>query len=121
MSILAYLALATASLAPPFAFNFTTAACYDGNSQVSSCNGICAVGKTGYTSPVNTSSVDVYYSGFVIARMSIVSPESAVGSFAGGITYVATRPAGSQDFLFVVVLDKAATCTLHGNVTSTLA
>ena len=123
MSIIMSLALAATTLAPPpspstFVFNFTTTACYDGNSPLSSCHDICAVGKTGYTSLVTTTQVEVHYSGFVHATLNVVSPESAVGTFPGGITYVSTRSSGSRDFIFVVVLDKAATCTMHANVTS---
>merc|ERR1711871_1906305 len=79
-----------------------------------------AVGKSGYTSPVTTTEVEVHYDGFVLAQLAVVSPESAVGVYGADIQYVATRCKGSGDFLFVVTLNKLATCTMHGKVTSNI-
>merc|ERR1712153_239076 len=61
----------TLTAADPFVFNFTTTNCYDGNSPLSSCDTICQVGKPGFSEKIDNQTVQIHYSGFVLAKLTI--------------------------------------------------
>ena len=118
--------------ANPFVFEFNTTACYHGNSHLSGvdcvADCVCQVGKLGSFVNIDVSpsseTVQIHYTGFPEAVLTVVSPESAFGyvipSGATGtgdtVDFVATRVNNSADVLIVASVAHAATCTVHATV-----